>query len=284
MLTACESQREEISSRDNETIVESVVISTTTQCVENYQTEALPETEDMPVISEDVSISNDTESLDNWLKNYLWDILGCSYLLNIPEVCDYINPRSAKLMVADIDDDGNLELIHSLFTGSYTIVNSVYKLKDSKLHFYGYYYGSSNIGSPNLLDGVYYDGYNERHICSRYSTSGGIGQPYWIQIYEMQFDDCITLVPIITSEWMVLSANDEHCFIKAEFASGNSINNENEYKHWFSQYLGDYERVRNIENISDSIDVPFSIGFKGITSEQEVQEIIDWICVKLKTQ
>lgn len=228
-----------------------------------------------------LSVSDDAISLNVWLKENLWDIIGNINLENTPEVCDYVNPRSAKLYIADIDNDGSSELIHWLFTGTYTIIVSVYKLNDAELSFYGYYYDGLNTEDSGFIDGIYTNGSEQRYFCSRYETSGGMGQPYWLQIYEMKFDNGIELVPIISGEWAPPSYDSsEYCFVKAEY-DDITIYDENEYDQWLTDFLDGYIRIGDTLNIIDSIDVPFSIGAKDITSEERVQEIIDWICTGL---
>lgn len=224
--------------------------------------------------------SNNITSLDEWLKENLWNIIGNINLINTSEVCDYVNPRSAKLYIADIDKDGNFELIHSLFTGTYTTIESVYKLNDTGLYFYGYYYSGLYMENSHFKDGIYTNGSDQRYFCSRYVTSGGLNQPYWIQIYEMKFDIGIELIPIISSEWSPPSYNSEYCFVKAEY-DGITIYDENEYNQWLSKFLGNYTIAGDILDIIDSIDVPFSIGAKDFTSDEKIQEIINWICIRL---
>lgn len=236
--------------------------------------------ESIPTI--DISLdADDVTSLDEWLKENLWNIIGNINLMNTPEVCDYINPRSAKLYIADIDDDGNFELIHSLFTGTYTTINSVYKLNGIGLYFYGYYYSGLYTEDSDFIDGIYTDGNDQRYFCSRYVTSGGLGQPFWIQIYEMKFDMGIELVPIISSEWSPPSYDGEYCLVKAEY-NGEAIYDENVYHQWLFDFFGDYAVAGDILNIIDSMDVPFSIEAKDFTSDEKVREIIDWICTGLK--
>lgn len=227
-----------------------------------------------------LSVSDDETSLNGWLKENLWNIIGNINLVNTPEVCDYVNPRSAELYIADIDNDGSFELIHSLFTGTYTIIVSVYKLNGNELSFYGYYYDGLDTGDSYFIDGVYTNGSEQRYFCSRYETSGGMGQPCWLQIYEMKFDTGIELVPIISSEWAPPSYSSEYYLVKAEYDNG-TIYDENEYDQWLSNFLGEYTKIGDTLSIIDSIDVPFSIGAKDITSEERVQEIIDWICTGL---
>lgn len=224
--------------------------------------------------------SDDGAGLDEWLKENLWSIIGNINLANLPEVRDYVNPRSAKLYIADIDDDGNFELIHSLFTGTYTTIDSVYKLSGTELHFYGYYYSGLHTEDSDFIDGVYTNGSEQRYFCSRYVTSGGADQPYWIRIYEIKFGTGIELVPIISGEWSPSSQGGEYCLVKAEY-DGGAIYDENEYHQWLSDFLGDYTAVGDLLNMIDSMDVPFSIGAKEFTSDEKEQEIIDWICTGL---
>lgn len=224
--------------------------------------------------------SDDVTSLDEWLDENLWNIIGNINLANTPEVCDYINPRSAKLYIADIDKDGIFELIHSLFTGTYTTIESVYKLNGTELCFYGYYYSGLHTESSDLIDGVYTNGSEQRYFCSRFVTSGGQGQPYWMQIYEIKFDAGIELVPIISGEWAPSTYNGEYCLVKAEH-DGIPIYDKSEYDQWLSNFLGEYIKTGDILEIIDSIDIPFSIGAKDFTSDKKVQEIINWICIGL---
>lgn len=224
--------------------------------------------------------SDDEIGLDEWLKENLWNIIGNINLVNLPEVCDYVNPRSAKLYIADIDGDGNFELIHSLFTGTYTTIDSVYKLSGTGLYFYGYYYSGLHTEDSDFIDGVYTNGSEQRYFCSRYVTSGGSDQPYWIRIYEMKFGTGIELVPIISGEWSPSSHDGEYCLVKAEY-DGGAIYDENEYYQWLSDFLGDYTAAGDFLNIIDSMDVPFSIGAKEFTSDEKEQEIIEWICTGL---
>lgn len=224
---------------------------------------------------------NASDDLREWLEENLWDILGNENLMNIPEVCDLVNPRSAVLYIADIDKDGAYELVHSLFTGTYTTINSVYKPNNGKLFFYGYYYSGLNTGEPDQIDGAYtYDG-KQRYFCSKYVTSGGTGQPYWIQVYEIKFGDKIDLIPVISEEWAPQSFDGEYQLVKAEYNSG-TIYDEKEYDQWLSDFFGGCVRTDDLIDVIDSMDVPFSIGFKDIFSEEDVQSIIDWICNSLQ--
>ncbi len=218
--------------------------------------------------------------LEEWLKENLWNIIGNINLVNLPEVQDYVNPRSAELYIADIDGDGNLELIHSLFTGTYTTIDSVYKLNGDELYFYGYYYSGLYTEDSDFIDGAYTNGSEQRYFCSRYVTSGGADQPYWIRIYEMKFGAGIELVPIISAEWAPSSQDGEYCLVKAEY-DGGTIYDENEYHQWLSDFFGDYTAAGDFLNIIDGMDVPFSIGAKEFTSDEKEQEIIDWICAGL---
>lgn len=227
------------------------------------------------------AIPNDSDDLREWLEENLWDILGNENLMNIPEVCDLVNPRSAALYIADIDKDGAFELVHSLFTGTYTAINSVYKLNNGKLYFYGYYYSGFNTGEPDQIDGAYtYDG-KQRYFCSKYVTSGGTGQPYWIQVYEIKFGDKIDLIPVISEEWAPQSYDGEYRLVKAEY-DGGTIYDEKEYRQCLSDFFSGCIRTDDLIDVIDSMDVPFSIGFKDISSEEDVQSIIDWICNNLQ--
>lgn len=233
---------------------------------------------DEPIPTMDISLDpDDGTGLDEWLKENLWNIIGNINLVNLPEMRDYVNPRSAKLYIADIDDDGNFELIHSLFTGTYTTIDSVYKLNGTELYFYGYYYSGLHTEDSDFMDGVYTNGSERRYFCSRYVTSGGSDQPYWIRIYEMKFGTGIELVPIISGEWSPSSQDGEYCLVKAEY-DGGVIYDEKEYQQWLSDFLGNYTAAGDLLNIIDSMDVPFSIGAKEFTSDEKEQEIIDWIC------
>lgn len=228
-------------------------------------------------------IQKTPDSLEDWLKENLWNIIGNINLINIPEVREYINPRSAQLYIADVDNDGSPELIHSLFNGSYTTINSVYKLNNNELDFYGYYYsGIRNWDGSEFTDGVYTNKSERKYLCSRPVTSGSFSQPFWIQIYEMKFGSGIELVPIISGEWATQTYGGEYHLVKAEY-DGGVIYNEDEYDQWLSNFFGGYTRSDNIENIADSMTVPFSIGFKDITSDEELQSIINWICDGLTT-
>lgn len=235
---------------------------------------------DEPVPTMDISSDSDDGTLDEWLKENLWNIIGNINLANLPEVRDYVNPRSAKLYIADIDGDGNFELIHSLFTGTYTTIDSVYKLNGTELYFYGYYYSGLYTEESDFIDGVYTNGSEQRYFCSRYVTLGGSDQPYWIRIYEMKFGAGIELVPIISAEWAPSSHDGEYRLVKAEY-DGGVIYDENEYRQWLSDFWGDYTAAGDFLNIIDSMDVPFSIGAKEFTSDEKEQEIIDWICTGL---
>lgn len=281
MQTGCKKDIESDISLDNyETAVD--VIKSSVETLESQYGTIKSSIMDESIPTIDISLDSDyVTSLDEWLKENLWNIIGNINLVNISDVCDYINPRSAKLYIADIDGDGNFELIHSLFTGTYTTIESVYKLNETELYFYGYYYSGLYTEDSGFIDGIYTNGSEQRYFCSRYVTSGGMGQPYWIQIYEMKFGIGIELVPIISSEWSPLSYNsDEYCLVNAEY-DGVTIYDENEYNQWLSDFFGDYIIAGDILNIINSIDVPFSIGAKDITSDEKVQEIIDWICIGL---
>lgn len=228
--------------------------------------------------SSEPDIQKASDSLGGWLKENLWDIIGNINLINTPEVCDYVNLRSAQLYIADIDNDGSPELIHSLFTGSYTTINSVYKPDNSELNFYGYYYSNAGIwDGSEFTDGVYTNKSERKYFCSRPVTSGSFSQPFWIQIYEMKFGSGIELVPIISGEWAPREYGGEYHLVKAEY-DGGVIFNDNEYDQWISEFLSGYTRAGNIENIVDGMTVPFSIGAKDITSDEDLQSIIDWIC------
>ena len=236
------------------------------------------ENSDSDLSSSAPDIQKTPDNLGDWLKENLWNIIGNINLINTPEVCEYVNPRSAQLYIADIDNDGSLELIHSLFTGSYTTINSVYKPNNNELDFYGYYYSNAGIwDNSELTDGVYTNGNNRRYLCSRPVTSGSFSQPVWIQIYEMKFGSGIELVPIISGEWAPQEYGAEYHLVKAGY-DGGIIYNDNEYDQWVSELLSGYTRTGDIADIVDGMNVPFSIGAKDITSDEELQSIINWIC------
>lgn len=236
---------------------------------------------DLDLTTDITAFPNASNDLSEWLEENLWDILGNENLINIPEVCDLVNPRSAVLYIADIDSDGAFELVHSLFTGTYTTINSVYKPNNGKLYFYGYYYSGLNTGEPDQIDGAYtYDG-GQRYFCSKYVTSGGTGQPYWIQVYEIKFGDKINLIPVISEEWAPQSFDGEYRLVKAEY-EGGTIYDEKEYRQWLSDFFNGCIRTDDLIDVVAGIDVPFSIGFKDISSKEDVQSIIDWICNNLQ--
>lgn len=244
--------------------------------------ERQPEGVDSGVISPvlDVMTSADgSEDLGKWLKENIWDILGNTNLMSVPEVCDLVDPRSARLYIADIDADGEPELIHSLFTGTYTCIESVYKLKDGGLFFSGYYF--NGLDQPNCIDGIYSGESGRRFFCTEFVTSGGTGQPYWTSVYEIKFDRSIRLIPVVSAEWAPLTQTGEYCFVKAEFG-GEIVHNESEYDRRLSDYLDGCVKVGNIIDPDDHLDVPFSIGFKDITSEEDMQKMIGWICAGMK--
>lgn len=108
-------------------------------------------------------------------------------------------------------------------------------------------------------------------------TSGGTGQPCWIQVYEIKFDDKIELISVISEEWAPQSFDGEYQLLKAEY-DGGTIYDEKEYRQWLSDFFSGCIRTDDLIYVADSIDVPFSIGFKDISSEEDMQSIIDWIC------
>ncbi len=56
------------------------------------------------------------------------------------------------------------------------------------------------------------------------------------------------------------------------------IYDEGEYDAWLEDYFRGWTKQGDIAEITDSIEVPFSIGFQSIFPEEKLQEIIDWIC------
>lgn len=270
---------------DISTVTEVSGSESSTQSSDTSAATEISESKDSTIENSDADLSSsapDTpksfDSLGDWLKENLWNIIGNINLINTPEVCDYINPRSAQLYIADIDNDGILELIHSLFTGSYTTINSVYKPNNNELSFYGYYYSDAGIlDGSEFTDGVYTNKSERKYLCSRPVTSGSIGQPVWSQIYEMKFGSGIELVPIISGEWAPQEYGGEYHLVKAEY-EGGVIYNDNEYDQWVSEFLSGYTRASDIADIVDGMEVPFSIGAKDITPDEELQSIIDWIC------
>lgn len=261
---------------DSEPSAQSSDTSTITEISESKDSAA--ENSDPDRSSSAPDIQKAPNNLGDWLKENLWNIIGNINLINTPEVCEYVNPRSAELYIADIDNDGSPELIHSLFTGSYTTINSVYKPNNNELNFYGYYYSNAGIwDGSEFTDGIYTNKSERKYLCSMPVTSGSIGQPFWIQIYEMKFGSGIELFPIISGEWAPREYGGEYHLVKAEY-DGGVIYSDDEYDQWVSEFLSGYTRTGDIADIVDGMDVPFSIGAKDITSDEELQSIIDWIC------
>lgn len=275
--TAAEMSNSEPSTQSSDTST-AAEMSGSESSTQSYNTSTATEISDADLSSSAPDIQKTPDSLEYWLKENLWNIIGNINLINTSEVREFVNPRSAELYIADVDNDGSLELIHSLFTGSYTTINSVYKLNNNELDFYGYYYsGLRNWDGSEFTDGVYTNKSERKYFCSRPVTSGSIGQPFWIQIYEMRFGSGIELVPIISGEWAPREYGGEYSLVKAEY-DGGVIYSDDEYDQWMSEFLSGYTRTGNIADIVDDMDVPFSIGAKDITSDEELLSIIDWIC------
>lgn len=261
---------------DSESSTQSSDISTITEMPGGKESPIENSNTDQSSSAPDIQKAPD--NLGDWLKENLWNIIGNINLENIPEVREYVNPRSAQLYIADVDNDGSLELIHSLANGSYTTINSVYKQNNNELDFYGYYYsGIRNWDGSELIDGVYTNKNGQKYICSMHYASGSPSQPFWIRIYEMKFGSGIELVPIISGEWAPREYGGEYFLVKAEY-DGGVIYSDDEYDQWMSEFLSGYTRSGDIGNIVNSYDVPYSIGFEGIASDEEIQSIIDWIC------
>lgn len=270
---------------DTSTISEMSDSEPSTQSSHTSIVTEISDSQDSPIENSDTvqsssepEIQKDPDSLEGWLKENLWNIIGNINLSNTPEVREFVNPRSAKLYIADIDNDGSLELIHSLFTGSYTTINSVYKLNNNELDFYGYYFsGAGKWDSSEFTDGIYTNKSEQKYLCSLHYTCGSPSQPFWIRIFEMKFGSGIELVPIIYGEWAPREYGGEYHLVKAGY-DGGVIYSDDEYDQWMSEFLSGYTRTGNIVNIVKSYDIPYSIGFNGIASDEELQSIIDWIC------
>ncbi len=177
-----------------------------------------------------------------------------------------------------MDGDGTTELLHCLNTRTYTSIVSVYKPRGIEFEFIGYYYDYPASSQDEPYIGKFEKDGETKLFCKRMSSSGSQGQPCWTELYEVRLGDAVELIPVISDEWAAAAyESDELVFSCAEH-DGVYIYDEGEYDAWLEDYFRGWTKQGDIAEITDSIEVPFSIGFQSIFPEEKLQEIIDWIC------
>ncbi len=218
------------------------------------------------------AVSDNTQRMKVWLDGNLWDILGHTNIEITPEMCEFFIADGARLYTSDVDGDGSTELIQSLHCGVATKINLIYKQSKDGLSYYGYCYdGIKSIDKG----GVYSDGGSKRYFCSKCVASGGVGQPYKVELFEMKFGTSLELISIISCEFE-LSADNEFVFLRAEH-DGKEISTELEYNRLLDEIFGDFVKTQELLDYSSGLSVPFSAAAKELTTDEEAQKIIDWI-------
>ncbi len=219
------------------------------------------------------AVSDNTRHLKLWLDDNLWDILGHTNIEITPDMCEFFIADGARLYTSDIDSDGVTELIQSLSCGACTRINLIYKPSGEGLSYYGYCFdGVKSIDRG----GVYSDGGSKRYFCSKCVASGGVGQPYKVELFEMRFGSSLELTPLLSCEFR-LSADEEFLFVSAEH-NGNEISTELEYNRLLEDIFGDYVKTSELMDCSNGLAVPFSVAAKELTTDKQAEEIINWIC------
>ncbi len=161
---------------------------------------------------------------------------------------------------------------------TYTSIVSVYKPRGIESEFIGYYYDYPASSQDEPYIGKFEKDGETRLFCKRMSSSGSQGQPCWTELYEVRLGDTVELIPVISDEWAAAAyESDELVFSCAEH-DRVYIYDDGEYDAWLEDYFRGWTKQGDIAEITDSIEVPFSIGFQSIFPEEKLQEIIDWIC------